>query len=111
MMDRVAAHPGKWPLCEGPLPFKTMTMCQKDYREFVCSVATFEWLRDGGMTHLDEMPVTLQIMDTILGGHNVIVKIWVDAPTTDHIWVMPDGEPVYAPDAISLPDKAGNASA
>lgn len=64
------------PLSDGPLPFGELAFGQVDYREFVCSKATFEWLRTGGMTHLDGCPVQLQMMDICVGGHNVVVRIW-----------------------------------
>lgn len=68
-----AAHP----LSDGPLPFGKLAFCQADYREFACSRETAEWLLDGGMSSLDGVPVRLQVMDILAGGHNVMVKIWV----------------------------------
>lgn len=58
-----------------PLPFGRLMLGQADYMEFVCSHETFAWLRDGGMTHLDGVPVRLQVMDVLVGGANVLVKI------------------------------------
>lgn len=63
-------------LSDGPLPFGKLAYVQADYREFACSRATFEWLAGGAMTHLDGLPVTLQVMDTLRGGWNVMVKAW-----------------------------------
>lgn len=66
-------------VADAPIEFGKLELCQVHYREFACSVETFEWLQAGGMTHLDGVPVRLQKMDTMVGGHNVFVKIW-DAP-------------------------------
>lgn len=78
-----------WPLCEGPLPFRQITYFQADYHEFICSHATFEWLSGGGVTHADERPVRFQIMDEMIGGFNVIVKMWIVASTVEDAWVQP----------------------
>ena len=61
------------------MPFGKLYLWQPDYREFACSRETAAWLMDGGMTHIDGLPVSLQIMDTLVGGFNVMVKVW-DAP-------------------------------
>lgn len=76
------------PLSDGPLPFGKLAFCQRDYREFACSKATYEWLAGGAMTTLDEIPVTLQIVDICVGGHNVWVKIWANT-TKGETWVQP----------------------
>ncbi len=60
------------------LPFGEIRMWQPDYREFVCSVETAEWLLGGAMQTLDDVPVKLQIVNTLVGGNNVMVKVWVD---------------------------------
>lgn len=75
------------PLAEGPLEFGKITLCQRDYREFVCSQETFEWLRDGAFTSLDGVPVRLVVADTLVGGHNVVVKIWAadDVVSVAHV--------------------------
>lgn len=60
---------------EQPLPFRWVEdVGMRDYREFVCSQATFDWLRSGAMTHVDGEPVWLQVMDRV--GGNVFVKAW-----------------------------------
>lgn len=60
---------------ERPLPFQRIEdVGMRDYREFVCSEQTFAWLRDGGMTHVDGQPVSLQVVDR--AGANVFVKAW-----------------------------------
>jgi len=64
------------PFADGPLPFGKLYLWQPDYREFCCSVETFEWLAAGGMRELDGFPVVLQRMDTLVGGFNVMVKVW-----------------------------------
>jgi hypothetical protein len=64
------------PLSDGPLPFGELAFGQRHYLEFACSRETFEWLSEGGMTHLDGVPVVLQLMDVCVGGANVIAKIW-----------------------------------
>lgn len=71
------------PLSDGPLPYTHITLCQRDYREFACSRATADWLIGGAMTHLDGIPVRLQIMDELVGGHNVMVKIWGTTPADE----------------------------
>jgi hypothetical protein len=43
--------------------------------EFACSVVTFEWLANGGMTHVNGEPVSIQVVDRMPGGHNVIVAV------------------------------------
>lgn len=63
-------------IADEPLPFGKMALCQADYHEFICSRDTFEWLSGGAMTHLDGKPVRLHVADELVGGHNVIVKIW-----------------------------------
>jgi hypothetical protein len=67
------------PLSDGPLEFGRLALVSVEYREFACSVETAEWLLEGGMTSLDGNPVHLQVMDTLVGGFNVMVKVW-DAP-------------------------------
>ncbi len=67
------------PFADGPLEFGKLFLWQPEYREFACSRETFEWLQAGAMTHVDGLPVRLQVMDTLVGGFNVMVKIW-DAP-------------------------------
>lgn len=67
------------PFSDGPLPFGKLFLWQPDYREFACSRETFEWLAAGGMRELDGEPVSLQVMDTLVGGFNVMVKVW-DSP-------------------------------
>lgn len=64
--------------CHDKLPFGELRLWQPDYREFCCSVETAEWLMAGGMTSINDVPVRLQIMDTLVGGQNVMVKAWVD---------------------------------
>ena len=64
------------PFSDAPLPFGKLYLWQPDYREFCCSKETAAWLQAGGMTHLDGLPVTLQVMDTLVGGFNVMVKVW-----------------------------------
>lgn len=61
---------------DGPLPFGEIRLWQPDYREFVCSRETAAWLMAGAMTHLDGVAVRLQVMDTLRGGFNVVVKAW-----------------------------------
>lgn len=65
------------------MPFGKLALCQADYMEFMCSVETAEWLMGGGMTHLDGVPVHLQVMDTLRGGANVMVKIWLASDLLD----------------------------
>lgn len=66
-------------IADEPVEFGRITLVSAEYREFVCSVETAEWMRAGGFTSLDGRPVKLQIMDTLRGGLNVVVKVW-DAP-------------------------------
>ena len=76
------------PLAEGPYEFGKITLAQADYREFVCSLETYEYFAfGGGFTHLDGVPVKLQIMDTLVGGFNVVVKIWAadDGVSVAHV--------------------------
>lgn len=62
-------------MLEGPLPFrKIVDMGLLEYREFACSVATFEWLRSGGMRSVDGVPVRLHVADRSVDGTNVIVQ-------------------------------------
>lgn len=62
------------PFTDGPLPFGKLFDCGLvEYHEFACSVETFEWLRAGGMTHLNGEPVVLSVADCP-SEHNVIVK-------------------------------------
>ncbi len=66
-------------IADEPVEFGRITLVSAEYREFVCSVETAEWMLAGGFTSLDGRPVRLQIMDTLRGGFNVVVKVW-DAP-------------------------------
>jgi hypothetical protein len=62
------------PFTDAPLPFGQIVDCGLvEYREFACSVDTFEWLKAGAMTHINGEPVTLSIADRP-SEHNVIVK-------------------------------------
>ena len=83
---RTTAHP----FTDGPLPFGKIVDCGLvEYREFACSLETYEWLRGGAMTHVNGEPVTLSIADRP-SEHNVIVK----AVTPSWLWtpkyVAPD---------------------
>lgn len=52
------------PFTDEPLPFGSIVDCGLvEYHEFACSVETYEWLRAGGMTHVNGEPVTLRIAD------------------------------------------------
>lgn len=62
-------------IADKPLPFGKITLCQIDYREFVCSKETVDWLMNGGMTHLDGNPVYVTVSDELVGGHNVVARI------------------------------------
>lgn len=64
-------------LDEGPLPFGKIVDCGiMGYREFCCSLATYEWLANrGGMTHIDGEPVRLTVAERTRAGHNVFVKV------------------------------------
>lgn len=65
------------PLADGPLPFgQVFDAGVRDYGEFACSRATYEWLRDGAMQKIDGLDVHLQVMDECVGGHNLLVKAW-----------------------------------
>lgn len=66
-------------LSSGPLPFGKIEDCGiSGYHEFACSKETFDWLAGGAMTHVDGVPVRLQVMATI--GDNVVVHAWPNAP-------------------------------
>jgi len=72
-------------LTDGPLPFgKLVDLGIVEYREFACSVETFEWLKGGAMTHVNGEPVTLSIAERP-SEHNVIVK----AVTPSWLWAAP----------------------
>lgn len=72
---------GRWWLVD-KLPFGKLVDCgMVGYHEFACSPETLEWLRDGGMTSIDGLPVSsLQVMETV--GENLIVKAWTDASSS-----------------------------
>ena len=60
-----------------PLPFGKLVDCGiRGYREFACSWETFEWLRDGAMTHVDGKPVRLTVAEVAVGGNNVFVTAY-----------------------------------
>lgn len=70
-------------LSGGPLPFGKLIDCGiVEYREFACSVETFEWLKAGAMTHVNGEPVTLSVAERP-SEHNVIVK----AVTPSWFWM------------------------
>lgn len=72
-------------LADGPLPFGRLWDCgMVQYREFACSVETFEWLREGAMRVLDGVPVRLVVAERCVGGHNVIVKCEPREGVRDH---------------------------
>lgn len=78
------------PFTDGPLPFGQIVDCGLvEYHEFACSIETYEWLRDGGMTHLNGEPVTLSIADRP-SAHNVIVK----AVTPSWFFSVPESVPL-----------------
>lgn len=59
---------------ENPLPFgKIWDAGMVEYREFICSRETFDWLRNGGMTHVDGKPVWLWEAESFKD--NVIVQV------------------------------------
>lgn len=64
------------PLSDGPLPFGKLFLFQTDYKEFACSKETASWLQAGAMSSIDGTPVKLQVMEEMVGGHNVMMKAW-----------------------------------
>jgi len=67
---------GRYCLSDGPLPFGEIFLGQLDYGEFACSKETASWLQAGAMSSIDGVPVTLQVMEELVGAHNVMLKIW-----------------------------------
>ena len=64
------------PLSDGPLEFGRIAWAQADYLEFACSLATADWLEAGAMSSIDGRPVILQRTCLLVGGHNVMVRVW-----------------------------------
>ena len=67
------------PLSDGPLPFgKIMDAGLDSYQEFACSHSTLSWMETHGIPKTEAGdPARLQVVEECVGGHNVIVKVWL----------------------------------
>lgn len=70
------------------------------YQEFVCSEELARGLIAGGMTHVNEVPVCLQHMDTLSDGR-WIIHVWAREPVAGDFRLIPEAplrrtEPIAA---------------